>query len=275
MPDAVIGGAGFVGSAIVRYLNECTETECIAVTRDNYHLWKGRNFRHIYWAAGTASKELCERDPDWCEEQNVRAVARAVQDFLCKKFIYVSSQAVFGKAEVGCDEWGSGYPEELSEYGSSKLAGEQEVWNRHDNVLILRPNGFTGPGLKKNAVHSFAKDPPELYYDWNSQVQFIHTDEFARIAAALAARYNNEAFNVAGEPVTMREIANIMDIPEDSVVIDPNRNPPPTVTAVMETTKLETALNELGIQFPSSSYAISNWNRRLPCLKQKNLGTRV
>ena len=265
MPDCVIGGAGFVGSALVHYLNECTETECIAVTRSNYTAWAKSlvKWRHVYWAAGTASKELCEQDPAWCHEQNVTALVRALEDFPCERFVYVSSQAVYSEEEVGCNEWGDGYPPSLTEYGNSKLSGEQEVWTRHSDVLILRPNGFTGPGLKKNAVHSFAKTPPELYYDWNSQVQFIHTDDFARIAAALADRYSNEAFNVAGETLRMTTIARLMGVEKESVVINPDRNPPPTVTAVMDTTKLQEALDELGIQFPSSSSAIRNWNRRL------------
>ena len=260
--DAVIGGSGFVGSALVRYGNTHTETECISITRDNYKRWCRHSFRNLFWAAGSARKDL---PPDVLHDLNATAVARALRDFEYDKFIYISSQAVY-PAELEC-------PDETAEilhlkkyytdpYGHSKIIGEANTRRIAENWLILRPNGFVGVGLKKNVIHSLAaKNPPETYYSWNSKFQIIHTDTFAVLCIILAAKYSNRVFNVTSpEVITPIDVANILGI-DLKAVVQPRDRVIPHVNAILDVTKLMEALKTFNVCLPKAEEAIRKWNQ--------------
>jgi nucleoside-diphosphate-sugar epimerase len=257
MVDACIGGKGFIGSAIVRYANTYTETECIAITRENYELWKGKSFRNIYWAAGTARKDL---PFEKLEQLNALAVSDALQDFKYDKFIYISSQAVYNEGKVGVES-DLICPKELSDYGYSKYKGETAVIDYAPSFLVIRTNGFTGPGLKKNVIHSMAKNPPELYYTWDSKAQYIHVDHFAHILFKLASRYSGEIFNVTSPDwITPVDVASIFGIDVKKVKAPADRILP-HVVAIVNTEKMERVLrNELWEPLPSSKEAVKFWN---------------
>lgn len=255
MPNLIIGSKGFIGSRLVYYAILHSNEEWIAVSRENYDMWKGHRFDKVIWAAGTARKDAGD-----LFELNTKAVVKAIRDFPCEKFIYISSQAVYpeGYGHELLDI--SKVTDLLSEYGLSKYYGEVATEIMCDNYLILRPNGFCGPGLKKNVVHSLAKDPPELYYSWDSKLQIIHVDTFAEITFMLASSYSNEIFNVtSSEVVYPVDVAKYMGVDLRKVNM-PKDRVPPHVEAIMDTTKLEMTLWRNRMQLPTTEEAISKWN---------------
>jgi uncharacterized protein YbjT (DUF2867 family) len=64
--------------------------------------------------------------------------------------------------------------------------------------------GFVGPGMKKNAIFDILTGGP-LWLDPDSELQFMPTDELARIAMALADQpggdHVNRVYNVCGQGV--------------------------------------------------------------------------
>jgi nucleoside-diphosphate-sugar epimerase len=274
MANAIIGSNGFIGSRLKWYADNFLEEEWIGITRENYELWKGHRFDTVIWAAGTSRKGAED-----VFKINTRATMKALRDFSgASKFVYISSQAVYpeGMGKEYDELWRYMSPTRLGKYGISKYYGETAVelaYERGDagSYLIIRPNGFVGPGLKKNVIYSFAKDPPELYYTWDSKFQIIHTDVFAAVVFMLASSFSGEIFNVtSNQVITPRDVAAALGIDIKSVV-QPKDRVPPYVHAVMDTTKLDTILKEANITLPSTEEAISKWNEsfevRMPDLQ--------
>jgi nucleoside-diphosphate-sugar epimerase len=254
--NAIIGSNGFIGSALKRYADKYLDKEWIGITRKNWKQWKGYHFGNIIWAAGTARKDLSKIKTN---ALNVHYVVKAISDFKFDKFIYISSQAVYGDS-IGHED--DKISSDISYYGATKYSGES-ITKILKSYLIVRPNGFTGPGLKKNAVFSMSRNPPELYYSWDSKAQYIHVDYFAHIFFNLAKGYNNETFNVSSpDAVTPVDIANILGIDLKTVQM-PKDRVLPHVQAIIDVSKMEAALNKMGIETPSSVEAIKTWNEPL------------
>ena len=259
MANAVIGANGFIGSRIKWYADNFTAEECIGITRKNYDRWKGHRFKNLIWAAGSARKDLSDAE---LMETNALNVWKVLRDFHFEKVIYISSQAVYADPRLQHDyaEDHHVIPAFLSPYGLSKYLGEVVVKESCGSWLILRPNGFVGPGLKKNVIHSLAKDPPEAYYSLDSRFQVIHTDIFAALVFMLAGSVNREVINVASaDVVTPVDVANYMGV-DLKAIQQPKDRVPPRVEAVLSTAKLERFLKRARIRLPTTEEAIRKWN---------------
>lgn len=266
MANAIVGAGGFLGSRLKWYADNYLDDEWIGINRDNYEMWETHHFDTIIWAAGSARKEDGE---EGLFKKNVVDYLDLCRKFGRFKMVYISSQAVYSGPYCGNDMAREDQHLRLSNlgrYGQTKLLGEHIT--KHENYdrdwLIIRPNGFVGPGLKKNVIHSLAKDPPEWYYTPHSRFQIIHTDVFAAIVFMLAGKLNREIINVAiPESVTPVEVASYMGIDVDKVQ-RPSDRTPPSVNAVFSTEKLEKLLSKLGSGLPTVEEAISKWNEPYP-----------
>ena len=271
MSNAIIGSNGFIGSRLKWYADNYLEDEWIGITRENYDKWKGCPFDALIWAAGSARKDLPVAS---LMETNAVNVQKALNNFPFSKVVYISSQAVYADPKIlsGFSERHEIIPAFLGVYGLSKYLGEVIIRESCSNWLIIRPNGFVGPNLKKNVIHSLAKDPPELYYTMDSKFQVIHTDVFAAVVFMLADTFNREIFNVASpEIVTPPQVAQYMGVDIKKIQM-PKDRVPPHVHAVFSTEKLDNFLKEACIQLPSAEEAIRNWNGpyqvRMPKLRE-------
>jgi nucleoside-diphosphate-sugar epimerase len=270
MPSAIIGAGGFVGSNLLNYTRDninILEEEYIAITRQNYTSWAKSltSWNTIIWCAGLSSKIECDIDKEKCLRENVINLEQAIKDFPCKKFIYISSSAVYSNS---FDSHAEKEPILVppSFYGMCKYKGEIIVKNSNAfDWMILRPHAFVGPGLRKNAVFDLARPKPELFISWDSKLQFIHTELFSRVLFHLANNYSNETVNVASSTViTPVEIAEILDV-DIKKVKQPKDIVPPSINLVLDVSKLETMVN---FSLSSSSAAIRQWKsdeRRLKC----------
>lgn len=256
MANAIVGSNGFIGSALKRYADRyLIDEEWVGITRENRDQWIGYHFNKTVWAAGSARKDLSENE---LHDLHIGALTEYIARYKFEKFIYISSQAVYGdSAQSGRED--DKISLDISDYGVAKFTCETLV-RAFKSYLIIRPNGFTGPGLKKNVIHSMAKTPPEMYYTWDSKAQYIHVDHFAHILFKLASKYSGEIFNVTSpDVVTPVDVANILGVDIKTVKFPTDRILP-TVRAVLDTTKMESALRDLWEPLPSSKEAIRLWN---------------
>jgi nucleoside-diphosphate-sugar epimerase len=266
MCNAILGAAGFLGSNLKWFADNYLDEEWVGITRENYELWRGYKFNTIIWAAGMSSKVKCQDDPDECFEANYSQLIRALHDFPAQKVIYISSFDIYPLKTIdkieSYKQWQSNlFPS--SYYGATKFSGELAIQSRSIDFLILRCNGFTGPGLKKNAVYDIA-ETNKLWVSWDSRFQYIHVDIFARLLFTLATEYNTAIFNLTSPdtitPVKIAEMCHkdIKEIkqPADRVV--------PRVEAVMPVNKMLTALSKINMRVPSSEEAVKYWNVRYP-----------
>ncbi|MBR6021364.1 MAG: NAD-dependent epimerase/dehydratase family protein [Kiritimatiellae bacterium] len=183
----VIGASGFLGSAL------CAEAtargyDLTPVTRATYASAVGAAPDLLFFAAGNSKKYLDDRDPVLAFDLTVAAVRRAIADFRPRRFVLLSSGAVYpcesdpalNAESVPIDP--AAIP---TRYGFHKRFAELLVLRDAPSPLVLRLGGFVGPGLTKNAVRDILTRGP-LYIHPDSALQFMLTRDFARAAFALA-----------------------------------------------------------------------------------------
>lgn len=217
----VVGGNGFIGSGFVRMFARLGMA-CINITRENYQEHAGAACDILINANGNSSKLLSKSDPMADFDANVRSVRKLMEDFSPESYIHISSCDVYAdcSSPLTTREDILPDPRTLSGYGFHKLLGEQCVRHTRKKWLILRPGGFVGPGLKKNAVFDILNGE-KLWLDPASRLQFMHTDVFAEVVWNLHADgVSNEILNICGAG-TM-ELLEIMELAGKRIPAAPN-----------------------------------------------------
>lgn len=193
----ILGGNGFVGSAYVRLLAACGIAHQV-VSRENYDSVRGSACDVLINANGNSKKFLATREPLNEFDQSVRSVARSLDDFPCKTYVFLSTGDVYP------DQSSSAVTKEdqpidhalQSRYGLHKSLAEQLVRGTCEQWLIMRMGGFVGPGLKKNAIHDMLTGAP-VWLSPQSEMQFISTDRAASLVWGLVtAGVRNEIVNL-------------------------------------------------------------------------------
>jgi nucleoside-diphosphate-sugar epimerase len=210
MRVTVIGANGFVGSAFARLLKTRRGIELTPVTRETYAQFRGVESDVVIDAAGNSKKFLADQNPAAEFEASVTHRLRTLLDFPATLHLHLSSVDVYNDLSSP-DTTREDTPVDLgrsSHYGAHKFLTEQLVRHYSSRWLIVRLGGMVGPGLRKNPVYDILHGEP-LRIHPESQYQFLHTDDAARIAWDLAqAGAAFEAFNVCGEGlISPREIS--------------------------------------------------------------------
>lgn len=195
----LLGGAGFLGSAFARAC-EAAGRECAVIGRDNYRDYAGRRCDMLINANGNSRKPLARQAPLEEFDASVRSVRASLAGFPCELYLHLSSCDVY----PDCSSPATSHEDQLIDvarqgpYGFHKYLAEQCVRHAANRWLIFRCGGFVGPGLKKNAIYDILHGGP-LWLDPQSELQFLHTDEAARVALAVAdGGCVNEIFNLCG-----------------------------------------------------------------------------
>lgn len=164
----VTGGAGFIGSCFIRYLNDKGFTNAVVV--DNFHAWKnlrGKAFAEIVpidelfdWLEGReddiqaivhlgAESSTVENDPDFLLENNYRYSLDLAEYALRHelRFIYASSAATYGREGFSDSHDQIDTLEPLNMYGFSKHAFDQWVLRHEllDEFVGLKYFNVFGP----------------------------------------------------------------------------------------------------------------------------------
>lgn len=192
----ILGGEGFVGSAFVRHCNSMGIPH-ESVTRQNYSEHAGSSCDVLVASNASSDRRLCGRDPRLGYDLNVTAIQRALCDFDYGRFVLVSSCDVYPDcSSYDATAETAGIDVSLQgTYGFYKYVAERLVMHHADDWLIARLGGMVGSGLVKNPIYDVLHGGP-LYVDPLSRLQFINTDDVARIALGIQDR--NEIFNICG-----------------------------------------------------------------------------
>ena len=202
----VLGGKGFIGSAVVQYLTELG-TEVHAITRQNYADYVGQSCDLLVNANGNSKKFLAWKDPKEDYRLSVQSVMDSLHDFQSETYVYLSSIDVYSKLDEPDDNKESSYIDNstISPYGFHKLAAEALVKKYSKQWLILRMGGFVGPGLWKNPIFDIIHDAP-LRVHPQSEYQYMNTDDLGpAMTALIEANRLNETFNLIGTDVVKIE----------------------------------------------------------------------
>lgn len=141
----IIGGCGYVGSALARYLPEYGHhvTTLDRQGRPDY-LRDYRRFDRgfddydgIIWAAGHSSVKACLDDPIGAFHNNVTGIVDLVSQLKGQRFLYMSSSALYGVSNEAVNK---------DMFAFSKLTAERAIRNLYRNYSICRLGSVAGPG---------------------------------------------------------------------------------------------------------------------------------
>lgn len=218
----VLGGLGFVGSAFVRWCQK-NGREHQVIDVHNYAQFKGSKCDVFVNANGNSKKPLAVKEPLNEFDLSVRSVRSTLVDFGCDLYVHLSTCDVYPDCTTPATtvESMTFAPHEQSPYGFHKHLAEQIVRHGARRFMVARMGGFVGPGLKKNAIYDIVNGGP-LWLDPASELQFMHSDDCARIIMQVAesGAVKNDVVNVCGKGVV--RLADVMAWAGKRVAVQPN-----------------------------------------------------
>lgn len=141
-----------------------------------------------------------------------------------KKFIFTSSVAVYGEANVPYKEDGPTIPKDV--YGVNKLAAEQmlKIMAKVHGItyVIFRPHNVYGPGQNmrdpyKNVVALFMrklmeKEPYKLFGFGKMRRAFSYVDDVVRVLVeSLDNKFDNQILNVGSDhDISIKELSDLI-----------------------------------------------------------------
>ena len=218
----IIGAKGFIGSAIVAEA-KARGFSITAVDLDNYAEAVGSQADLLINAGGNSRKFIDDQDPVKGYELSVTSVMRLLQDFRFKKFVHLSSGAIYpdeGDPAKNAEDTKLD-PATMTRYGFHKWLAEQLVLHYAPDHLIVRMGGFVGPGLKKNAIYDLLTGGPFFVHP-DSSFQYMDTRDLARLVFELAEGKSGgeRFFNLSSkDTISIREAAKLSgrEIPPEAL----------------------------------------------------------
>lgn len=195
----VLGGRGFVGSAIARAA-EARGWRVFVAGRQDWAACRGRAYDLVVNASGNASRIGAVRDPAADFAQSVETVFRSLFEFRYSRYALVSTVDVYNDTshpgatteETPID------PTCLSAYGFHKRLAELGVMRHAPSWQIFRLAQMLGPGLKKGPIFDLLAGSP-LWVDPSSAWPFLRTRQVAEALLALAENgAGNDVYNLCG-----------------------------------------------------------------------------
>jgi nucleoside-diphosphate-sugar epimerase len=216
----IIGGHGLVGSAFVRAC-QAADLPYAVLDRETYSNYTGAHCELLINANGNSRKPLAKERPLEDFDRSVRSVRASLEDFRFDRYVHLSSCDVYPDCSSPAltHEDLPLQPEAQSPYGFHKHLAEQCVRHSARDWLIFRFGGFVGPGLKKNAIYDILHGGP-LWLDPASELQFLHTDDAARIVLELARkRVTREVVNLCGRGTV--SLADVLYATGNAISVSP------------------------------------------------------
>jgi UDP-glucose 4-epimerase len=245
MRVVVVGGGGFIGSALVKHLSarhECVcfghagrfaelreklnaEVECVEgdVTDADALREALRGADAVVHAAGTGGEADCLSDPTrslLAHVYGTQLLAREASRSNVKRFVFTSTIAVYGTyraREMPLTEESEARPDEF--YGALKATAERALIDS-GRFRILRLSNVYGYGsglfsLSSGVAGKFVEliaqgKSLRVYGDGSQRIDYAHVDDVCRAyeLALVAPESESFVYNVGGgQPVSIRELA--------------------------------------------------------------------
>lgn len=189
-------------------------------------LWSGRSFDYVYHLAAYAAEGLSHFIRHYNYENNLLASVLLVNQSALhevKRFVFTSSIAVYGAAQLPMDE--DMTPEPEDPYGISKYAVELDLKAALHmfglEYTVFRPHNVYGERQNladkyRNVIGIFMNqvmkgEPMTVFGDGLQTRAFTHVDDVAPVIAGapLVSRAANRVFNIgADRPYSILELAN-------------------------------------------------------------------
>ncbi|OGI10637.1 MAG: hypothetical protein A3I68_07040 [Candidatus Melainabacteria bacterium RIFCSPLOWO2_02_FULL_35_15] len=228
----ITGGAGFIGSHLKRYLDDC---DIVTVGRNKNEDYKidlsDSKLEDIikdfspdivcHFASGSNILRAEENKEKEYKDTvlSTKTLIQALNKFKNITIIYLSSQAVYGLPEnLPVVETQTAKP--ISVYGKNKLEAEKIITQSGLNYLIFRISSIYGLGQnyeKSGVIAKFINrmknnESPVVFNSLNSFSDFIYIDDVINaIVLSIQKNIQNEIFNLgSGKALTLKEILDIL-----------------------------------------------------------------
>jgi nucleoside-diphosphate-sugar epimerase len=239
---AVIGGSGFIGSGLTRYLSSFCKVSCLGrgenlkvlkpLVNENVSLISHdssgsdtladviKDSEIVVHLAGGGGNNYFVQNPDVIGK-NVRLTSEIIE--LCgrfsRKLVFSSSIAVyttFAARENPLNESMRTFPDDM--YGSLKLLSEHMIKDSKIEYIILRLSNIYGHSLKfqsSGVIGKFIESgsrglPINIFTDGNNKMDYLFLDDLNRAFKSIVEKdIKNEIINIgSGCLYTLKEIAS-------------------------------------------------------------------
>ncbi|MCX8069923.1 MAG: NAD(P)-dependent oxidoreductase [Thermodesulfovibrionales bacterium] len=243
MKALITGGTGFIGSHLVECLiKKGFEVTCLVRDKNNLKNLQGINPIRILQADCLNPTDLLKLDDNYDYIfhlagltkaptkndfflANVRVTENLISAVLnkslsLKRFVHISSLSAVGPAQSNVPLTEESKPNPVSDYGISKLKGEELVYGVRDliPITILRPTIVYGPRDKDFLVFFKLINYKLALYWGNCLYTFIYIDDLINgiIQSALHERAKGEIFfltdgNIYSNQQVTQAIAKALD----------------------------------------------------------------
>jgi nucleoside-diphosphate-sugar epimerase len=208
----VIGGNGFIGSAVV---NEAKARgyDTYAVTSKNKEEFSGSTPELVINANGNSRKYLSKKNPRLDFQLSVESVFSSLQNLKPELYVYLSTTDVYPDPSNPNNNSEDSVIDssKLSPYGFNKFLAENLVKYHSKNPLIFRMGGFVGNGLWKNSIFDLLVNNP-LRVDLDSRYQYMNTTDLAKtVFDLIKSGVRGETFNISGDgTISLREVEGMI-----------------------------------------------------------------
>lgn len=191
----ILGGRGFVGSAISNHLSKYYRITIIS--KNNYKNFLGKKCDILINANGN-SKKFLSNDILFDFEKNVHSTLKSINEFIYDKYIHISSVDVYSKfSKKNTKESSEIDIHKISNYGFHKYLSELLIKKHCKKWTIFRLSGMIGENLSKGPYFDISNNCQTFVND-KSKFHFLSTNDLSKIIhKSIYHNFNKRIINVA------------------------------------------------------------------------------